>query len=74
MHKTITFLGKMLCAFFLLFNAGISSKSYGQCAGEDASITSCDKESNQYIDLFAALGGSPVAGGVWFDNDSHRRT
>ena len=70
MHKTITFLGKMLCAFFLLFNAGISSKSYGQCAGEDASITSCDKESNQYIDLFAALGGSPVAGGVWFDNDN----
>ena len=70
MHKTITFLGKMLCAFFLLFNAGISSKSYGQCAGEDASITSCDKESNQYIDLFAALGGSPVAGGVWFDSDN----
>ena len=70
MHKTITFLGKMLCAFFLLFNAGISSKSYGQCAGEDASITSCDKESNQYIDLFAALGGSPVAGGVWFDNEN----
>ena len=70
MHKTITFLGKMLCAFFLLFNAGISSKTYGQCAGEDASITSCDKESNQFIDLFAALGGSPVAGGVWSDDEN----
>ena len=70
MHKTITFLGKIACLFFLLFNAGISSKSYGQCAGEDASLTSCDKETNQFIDLYAALGGTPVPGGTWTDEDN----
>ena len=70
MHKTITLLRKAVPLFFFLLLAGISSKAYAQCAGEDASTTSCDKETNQFIDLFAILGGSPVAGGTWTDDNN----
>lgn len=70
MHKTITLFGKAAPLFFFLLLTGISSKSYAQCAGEDASTTSCDKETNQFIDLFAALNGSPVTGGTWSDDNN----
>jgi len=54
------------------------SISFSQCAGSDASITICDKEVYDQglanptgtVDLFALLGGVPVAGGTWNDDDS----
>ncbi|RXG15597.1 gliding motility-associated-like protein [Leeuwenhoekiella aestuarii] len=70
MRKTITLFGKAVPLFFFLLLAGISSKSYAQCAGEDASTNSCDKETDQFIDLFAALNGSPVTGGTWSDDNN----
>ena len=61
--------------FITLFFPSIS---FSQCAGTDASITICDKESYDQglanpigtVDLFALLGGAPVAGGTWNDDDS----
>ena len=70
MLKTITLFRKAAPLFFFLFLAGISSKSYAQCAGEDASITFCNKETSQFIDLFATLSGSPVTGGTWSDDNN----
>ena len=46
--------------------------AHAQCAGTDATVTICDKDTNpalQTYDLFAQLGGSPVAGGSWVSND-----
>ncbi|KQB42080.1 putative hemagglutinin/hemolysin-related protein [Flavobacterium daejeonense] len=55
--------------FFLIF---LSSNSYSQCAGEDASLTICaddlTKDSSKTINLFSLLGGSPATGGTWIDN------
>ena len=55
--------------FFLIF---LSSNSYSQCAGEDASLTICAddliKDSSKTINLFSLLGGSPATGGIWIDN------
>lgn len=54
----------VLSVFFLL-----PIYNHAQCAGEDASISICDiaNPDNQSINLFAALGGSPTAGGIWID-------
>ncbi|RXG30850.1 gliding motility-associated C-terminal domain-containing protein [Leeuwenhoekiella marinoflava] len=70
MLKTITLFRKAAPLFFFLFLAGISSKSYAQCAGEDASTTFCNKETSQFIDLFATLSGSPVTSGTWSDDNN----
>jgi len=61
--------------FITLFFPSIS---FSQCAGADASITICDKEVYDQglanpigtVDLFALLGGVPVPGGTWSDDDS----
>ena len=61
--------------FITLFFPSIA---FSQCAGADASITICDKESYDQgianpigtVDLFALLGGVPVPGGTWNDDDS----
>ncbi|MBM1106094.1 gliding motility-associated C-terminal domain-containing protein [Aurantibacter crassamenti] len=49
--------------FFLSF-----TQVNAQCAGADNSVTVCNKEQdtdNRTYDLFAALGGTPLAGGTW---------
>ena len=70
MHKTITFLGKSVLLFSLFFGAGFSTSSFAQCAGQDGTLTSCNKETNQFIDLFSGLGGIPVPGGLWTDDNN----
>ncbi|WP_299676458.1 gliding motility-associated C-terminal domain-containing protein [uncultured Tenacibaculum sp.] len=42
--------------------------SYSQCAGSDASVTVCNKETDtnyQRFNLFNQLNGSPTTGGTW---------
>ncbi len=70
LKKSLFFLknnGIKLLVVFVLF---LSSNSYSQCAGTDASVTICNVQNptNQSINLFSLLGGSPTAGGVWIDN------
>ncbi len=56
--------------FYFLFLFILSSNSYSQCAGNDASLTICDIQNPIYknINLFNLLGGTPTTGGVWIDN------
>lgn len=56
------------CSFLFLFF--LSTNSYSQCAGDDATITICNIQNpaNKNLNLFTLLGGSPTAGGVWIDN------
>ncbi|MWB96495.1 T9SS type B sorting domain-containing protein [Flavobacterium sp. GA093] len=57
-----------IIVFFLL----LPLNSIAQCAGEDSDVvTVCDipNLSSQTISLFSALKGTPVAGGVWTDDD-----
>ena len=70
MIKNTTLLRKTTLLFFLLFSFGFSSKTFSQCAGEDNTIDLCDKSTQQFVDLFAALGGNPQTGGNWTDNDN----
>ncbi|MEO1010951.1 MAG: gliding motility-associated C-terminal domain-containing protein [Bacteroidota bacterium] len=53
---------------FLLLVWGTTNGLRAQCAGNDETISVCDKDldtANQSFDLFAELGGTPVAGGTW---------
>ncbi|WP_282074522.1 gliding motility-associated C-terminal domain-containing protein [Maribacter aquivivus] len=53
---------------FVLFFLGLSNLAEAQCAGNDASIEICEKDSdvaNRNFALFPRLGGSPTAGGTW---------
>uniref|UniRef100_UPI00366FDE36 hypothetical protein n=1 Tax=Plantactinospora endophytica TaxID=673535 RepID=UPI00366FDE36 len=46
--------------------------TFSQCAGQDNTITLCEKESNssyQNFDLFSQLNGSPETGGTWSSNN-----
>ena len=70
MIKKITLSGKAGLLLFLILTSGFNSKIYAQCAGEDATLDVCDKSTQQFVDLFGALGGSPQPGGVWADNDN----
>lgn len=75
MSRTLFFSSKLgvfftlLVIYFTLF----STNSFSQCAGNDpvAPISICDipNISSQTINLFSYLGGSPLAGGTWQDND-----
>ncbi|TPG41680.1 gliding motility-associated C-terminal domain-containing protein [Flavobacterium pectinovorum] len=61
--------------FLLLFFLSIfSSTIQAQCAGDDNSFSVCDlpNNANQTIDLFTKLNGTPIAGGVWADDDDSR--
>ena len=70
MVKKITLLRKSILLSFLFISLGFSTAAYAQCAGQDANLSTCNKEVNQFIDLFAALGGSPERGGTWIDVDN----
>jgi hypothetical protein len=56
-----------IAVFFLLSLHSVNA----QCAGDDASFTVCDipDAGNRAINLFSLLGGSPIAGGTWNDDD-----
>ncbi|MBB4803039.1 gliding motility-associated-like protein [Flavobacterium nitrogenifigens] len=49
-----------------------SSKINAQCAGTDGQKVICDIENpvNESLSLFSLLGGSPVPGGTWSDNNN----
>ncbi len=59
---------------FFVFLTVLSPKIYSQCAGNDGSVTICNVEdiSNRSVSLFSFLGGSPVPGGTWSDDDGSR--
>lgn len=59
---------------FFVFLTVFSPKIYSQCAGTDGSVTICNVEdiSNRTIPLFSYLGGSPVPGGTWSDDNGSR--
>lgn len=66
--KYLTFYA-FLC-FFILFFSSINVNA--QCAGNDITLPDvCDilNPSNTVINLFGQLGGSPVSGGTWKDDD-----
>lgn len=72
MRKKLPFLrnlGALQLALFFLFLFSIQ-KSNAQCAGSDNSITICDipNPTNQAVNLFALLGGTPTPGGTWTDD------
>ncbi|MFB3388869.1 gliding motility-associated C-terminal domain-containing protein [Flavobacterium sp. LAR06] len=60
---------KVILSFVFLFY--ISATTYAQCAGEDNDVTICNVSdvSNQTLNLFDLLKGSPVPGGEWTDDD-----
>lgn len=68
--KLLFFIKNNFIKLPILFLFFLSSNSYSQCAGNDATITICDipDPANKNINLFSLLGGSPTAGGVWVDN------
>ena len=68
--KRNIFIGLSALGLWLL---SISSyQLFAQCAGTDATVTICNKETDpalQTYDLFAQLGGSPVTGGTWVSDN-----
>ncbi|MRX40099.1 T9SS type B sorting domain-containing protein [Flavobacterium sp. LC2016-23] len=56
---------------FFVFFSFLSGNIQAQCAGDDGELTVCDipNLANRSIDLYAALGGTPTAGGTWSDDD-----
>jgi len=60
----------VIIILFLAFAQSV----YSQCAGEDNTITVCNKYddiSNQTFDLFANLNGMPEVGGTWSTPNSN---
>ncbi|KOP39052.1 hypothetical protein DBB36_21555 [Flavobacterium sp. WLB] len=57
---------------FFVFLSFLPQIVNAQCAGNDAAFTVCDipNPSSKTINLFSLLGGSPVAGGTWKDDNS----
>ncbi|MDR6761694.1 gliding motility-associated-like protein [Flavobacterium sp. 2755] len=57
---------------FFVFLSFLPQIVNAQCAGDDGSLTVCDipNPSSKTINLFSLLGGSPVAGGTWKDDNS----
>src|SRR5215217_4670368 len=68
--KLLSFIKDNFINCSILFLFFLSSSSYSQCAGADATLTICDIQNpiHKNINLFNLLGGTPTAGGVWIDN------
>ncbi|AND65016.1 hypothetical protein AX766_11790 [Flavobacterium covae] len=73
MKRTLPLFGKIAPTVFLfVFVILFSQISKAQCGGDDSGvITVCDitNPGNKTIDLFSLLGGNPVRGGVWLDDE-----
>ncbi|SHI49621.1 gliding motility-associated C-terminal domain-containing protein [Flavobacterium terrae] len=56
-----------IIALALFFTSNVV---HSQCAGNDANITICDitNPTNQSLNLFTLLGGTPTPGGFWIDD------
>ena len=72
MHIKLPF-QKVYILFHFTFLLTLFFSSTGvnaQCAGNDNAITICDiaNPSSQAVNLFALLGGTPTAGGIWSDD------
>ncbi|PBJ12179.1 gliding motility-associated C-terminal domain-containing protein [Flavobacterium sp. ACN6] len=68
----INFLQFVTTFIFLTF---LSSKIHAQCAGNDNTnelICNISDPANRSISLFSLLGGNPVPGGTWSDDDGSR--
>jgi gliding motility-associated-like protein len=78
MIKTTFDLKYLKIFLFLFFLPFFNTTTYAQCAGDDNSITICDKETyNQGIgnpigvlNLYSLLLGTPTPGGTWTDLNS----
>jgi gliding motility-associated-like protein len=68
--KLLSFIKDNFIKCFIIFLFLLSSNSYSQCAGNDATVTICNIQdpANKNINLFSLLGGTPTAGGTWIDN------
>lgn len=55
---------------FFVFLSFLTTPTYAQCAGDDASLTVCnyDNPSNSAINLYTLLGSSATPGGTWSDD------
>ncbi|MFK7049266.1 hypothetical protein FLACOL_02762 [Flavobacterium columnare] len=73
MNRTLPFIWKIAPTIFLFVFVILSSQtSKAQCGGDDSGvITVCDitNPNSRTIDLFSLLGGNPVRGGVWLDDE-----
>src|SRR6187431_1514620 len=70
LHFPIPFSFYSLLIFFVLFFCSVDVNA--QCAGNDnVMLTVCDipNVTSEAINLYAQLGGRPIAGGTWKDND-----
>lgn len=62
---------KYIFAVLLTFALFLTSNvAQSQCAGNDGTITICDitNPTNQALNLFTFLGGTPTPGGFWIDD------
>ncbi len=62
---------KYIFAALLTFALFLTSNvAQSQCAGNDGAITVCDitNPTNQALNLFTLLGGTPTPGGFWIDD------
>ncbi|MGM8363125.1 gliding motility-associated C-terminal domain-containing protein [Flavobacterium sp. ARAG 55.4] len=68
--KLLSFIKTSFIKCSFLFLCLLSTNSYSQCAGEDATVTICNIQDpvNKSINLFNLLGGSPIPDGTWIDN------
>jgi gliding motility-associated-like protein len=72
MAKEIFFSCRLSFSSFIVLLVLLSSnQAKAQCAGQDNAITICDvpNPTSQTINLFALLGGTPITGGTWTDDD-----
>ncbi len=68
---------KFIYLFYFLTSILLINNINGQCAGENNSITICDKELDtnlQTFNLFNQLSGNPQTGGIWkSDNPQNQK-
>lgn len=70
--KKYFFLIRLIYFFLVLFS--LPTKTFGQCAGDNAVFEVCDipNPTSQAIDLYSLLGSNAIPGGTWTDDDFSR--